>query len=376
MAKEKARFYSAKAQREDIRLPARARASQNSPAARVAMDRWVGVWLADRERRGIGEDAEKHWRCHGMAVLGGQHISEWTASDLRTFVVYLDDLVINGKRTPKTVANIWGSITKMFDDAQSSKVEALRCREDNPSAHVRGPDGGAKRKKQVLYPSEALMHLECAAIPLRYRRYVAISIYTGLRAGELRVLRWADVDLEHGLIHVHRAWDNKRKCEKPTKGMQNRRVPIEPALRPLLEVMHAEAGENVFVAAKLASECELAPALRRHLRLAGVDRDDLFARRATSLHITWHALRGTNATWCAVRGDDPIRIQVRLGHRNFSTTQGYIGLAEVLKAGFRQPFPELPECLIGDRIDHGIDQRAVSARYHASPAGFEPALQA
>jgi hypothetical protein len=46
--------------------------------------------------------------------------------------------------------------------------------------------------------------------------------------------------------------------------------------------------------------------------------------------ITLHDLRATGITWCAVRGDDALKIKQRAGHASFSTTEGYIREAETL----------------------------------------------
>ena len=64
------------------------------------------------------------------------------------------------------------------------------------------------------------------------------------RRAKLAALRWDDVDLEHGVIHVHRAMDcvRTRGKLKPTKTNLARRFPIEPELRPLLEAMRSESG--------------------------------------------------------------------------------------------------------------------------------------
>ena len=58
-------------------------------------------------------------------------------------------------------------------------------------------------------------------------------------------------------------------------------------------------------------------------------------------------MRATGITWMAVRGDDPLRIKQRAGHRSFSTTEGYIREAENLREGFGIPFPPLPPDVLG-----------------------------
>jgi hypothetical protein len=85
--------------------------------------------------------------------------------------------------------------------------------------------------------------------------------------------------------------------------------------------------------------------LRQHLQAAQVTRSELFASDRYRKHITFHDLRATGITWCAVRGDDPLRIKQRAGHRAFSTTEAYIREAENLREGFGVPFPPLPSDL-------------------------------
>ena len=65
--------------------------------------------------------------------------------------------------------------------------------------------------------------------------------------------------------------------------------------------------------------------------------------------MTFHDLRATGVTWCAVRGDDPLKIMQRAGHADFETTKVYLREAENLAQGFGVPFSPLPEELHGNR---------------------------
>jgi hypothetical protein len=63
----------------------------------------------------------------------------------------------------------------------------------------------------------------------------------------------------------------------------------------------------------------------------------------------------------AVRGDDPLKIQHRAGHKDFKTTQGYIREVEHLREGFGTPFPTLP----ADLVSSGISSERVGRNGHA-----------
>ena len=76
---------------------------------------------------------------------------------------------------------------------------------------------------------------------------------------------------------------------------------------------------------------KLATRLRDHLRLAGVTREDLFIDERSRKPMTFHDLRATGINWMALRGDEPIKIMHRAGHRGFTTTQIYVCEAEVFE---------------------------------------------
>jgi hypothetical protein len=94
-------------------------------------------------------------------------------------------------------------------------------------------------------------------------------------------------------------------------------------------------------------EPHMSRGLRRWLRVAKVDRAALHIGTPTQKALTWHDLRATGLTWMAVRGDDPLKIRQRAGHSTFSTTELYVREAEAVREGFGDPFPVLPETLLG-----------------------------
>jgi integrase len=90
----------------------------------------------------------------------------------------------------------------MCADMVNAKKREFRVRDDNPCRDVRPTDRGPRKAKQYLYPSEFLRFVSCERVPLRWRRAVALAIYTYTRDAELRVLRWTDID--HGIVDITR----------------------------------------------------------------------------------------------------------------------------------------------------------------------------
>jgi integrase len=314
---------------------------------------WCERWLADRAARNMAsvKDDRSRLRVHVWPWLNGRAMADITTSDLERLVQRLDARIHDGTLSWRTARNIWGVVSKAFADARRSKNLSLRVRADNPAVDVAPPDEGVTKTKVYLYPSEVSRYLACADVPLRWRRVVAVAIYLYVRAGELEALDWSDVDLDRGIIHVHRSVDRFREkgTEKGTKTGEARKLLIEPALLPLLRALHVEAGSPVAGRViKMPPAQDLSHRFRGYLERAGVVRGELHAGAgdATRKQLTWHDLRATGITWRAVRGDDPLRIQHDAGHRNFSTTQGYIREASNLGSGFGEVFPALPSCLL------------------------------
>ncbi len=304
---------------------------------------WVASWLSDRERRGIVRSVASNINGYIAPATHSKHVRDWTAEDLRVLVRLLDAKVQAAEISWKTATNIWGTATRMCRDACSSKVESLRVRADNPALGVVGPDRGAKKAKQFLYPSEFLRFVTCEAVPLSWRQAVAVAVYLYPRPSELRALELGDdVDLEHGVVHIHRSIDDEGNG-KPTKTKTPRRLPVEPNVLPLLRALHSSGRDHVELPATTQN---LSALLRKMLLRAGIDRPELHEATRTRKAITFYDLRATGITWMAVRGDEPLKIMQRAGHENFSTTQGYIRTAEAVRAGFGEPFPPLPDCLL------------------------------
>jgi integrase len=106
---------------------------------------------------------------------------------------------------------------------------------------TKGLDLPAVRGRRERIADRAEASALIAALPEDERAFWATAIYAGLRRGELRALRWTDVELDAtpALIHVRRNWDDVEGEVEVKTDAGFRVVPITAGLRELLEAHEA-----------------------------------------------------------------------------------------------------------------------------------------
>lgn len=321
---------------------------------------WAERWCVSREKRGLTtvDDDRGRLRKWINPTLGAKPIESIVRLDVERLVERLDDAVIASELHWKTATNVWGLVSKAFNDAVGAKSISIRVLSTNPALGVRGPDRGTKKAKTYMHPAEFLTLVSCASIPMIWRRMYVVTTYLYLRAAEARALEWADVDLDQAIALIHQTDDGE--VAGSTKSDRARRVRIEPTLLPMLRAMRESAGGVGRVLVAMPVEKHLAPMLRDHLDDAGLTRADLTTNDATRKRLTFQDLRATGLTWRAVRGDDITKVMRAAGHVDLATTQGYIREAEGYGSGYGEVFPELPM----DLVLPGILPERVGANGH------------
>ena len=67
-----------------------------------------------------------------------------------------------------------------------------------------------------------------AVLQGRWRPILQTAVFTGLRASELRGLRWEDVDLVKCELHVRQRADRYNQIGRPKSEAGERTVPLTP----------------------------------------------------------------------------------------------------------------------------------------------------
>jgi len=210
----------------------------------------------------------------------------------------------------------------------------------NKYAHVAadvsiGTDRRHKRKleagRDLPTPAEIRRMIDSAR-DVRARALLLTAALTGLRASELRGLRWHGVDLKIGELHVRQRADKYGKIGAPKSASSSRTVPIDPgALLPALKTwkLACPVGEAglVFPSAtgKAARHEAMQSSLNPVMIAAGV------IDKTGKPKYRLHAFRHFFASWCInprERGGrelPPKAAQALLGHSSITMTLDLYG---------------------------------------------------
>ena len=210
------------------------------------------------------------------------------------------------------------------------------------SAFRTGRRRNGKLKVGVDIPSPDEMRSIVAALAAiddtaRWRPLLLTAIFTGLRASELRGLKWADVDLKRNEIHVRQRADRYGKIGRTKSEAGERTVPLLPMVVNVLRE-HRLACTNgslglAFPNSKGSIEHRntiVERGLHPAQMAAGVVKQGKNGKPVAK-YPGLHSLRHFYASWCINRRVDgglelPLKVvQARLGHASIQMTADTYG---------------------------------------------------
>jgi len=165
------------------------------------------------------------------------------------------------------------------------------------------------RRTRFAMPAEAHELIEAA--PAQDRALWATAFYAGLRRGELRALRWIDVDLAGGVIRVERSWDVKEGVIEPKSTAGRRKVPIAAILRDYL-IEHRLRGAEGLVFGRDVDTPWATGSISQRANKAW--------KAAKLTPITLHECRHTFASLMIAAGVNPKALQTFMGHSSITVT--------------------------------------------------------
>jgi len=174
----------------------------------------------------------------------------------------------------------------------------------------------AKRIKHNIWLSARKRDL----LPLLDQEYVdylkpmvVVSLFTGLRRGELTKLKWSDINLESGFL----------TAQGPnTKNKKTRHIPLHPEVTIVLKKWQEQTSITGFVFAHADGK-----------KFADVDTSWANIRKAAGIDdVRWHDLRHDFASQLVMSSVDLNTVRELMGHSDIRMTLRYAHLAPEHKA--------------------------------------------
>ncbi len=256
---------------------------------------------------------------HILPVLGELKITDITSSVVNHF---LEEKLKNGKLNGKgglspAYVQAMANIIKMVisyavDEDLCLPLKTKISKPVNKKADI--PILSLQEQMKLKAYIDKNMDITCLGI--------VISLYAGLRIGEVCALSWDDIDLQLGVMHIRHTVarikpidiaDKKSSnliLDNPKTKSSQRDIPISSILMPYLSEAKKVANSTFVVSDK---EHFLSPRTFEY-------RYHKVMQKSIACDINYHALRHTFATRCVEANVDIKSLSEMLGHSNVSIT--------------------------------------------------------
>ncbi|MGV1941765.1 tyrosine-type recombinase/integrase [Agrobacterium sp. 22-211-1] len=316
----------------------------------------VSATAAGLERSSI-EDYERTLRLHIVPFIGESKLNTLNTARLRSF----EDKLREEGRSPSMIKRVMMTLGTLLADAQERGLVIRNAAREMQARRGKSANRHEKRQKGRLkvgvdIPTREDVKALLSVTEGRWRAFILTAAFCGLRASELRGLRWQDIDFEKKQVRVHQRADRFNDIGRPKSVAGERTVPA-PALVinalkewklacPRRDTGKTDADGNPIAVHDLVFPNGLGKVeslkniLRRGIHplwvKAGIVTDSgeldedgkpVLAPKYSGLH----CLRHWFASWCINRREDgglglpPKLVQERMGHSTIAMTMDTYG---------------------------------------------------
>jgi integrase len=284
-------------------------------------------WLKHGEAEGLERATLRAYRLlaehHVVPMLGREKLAKLSAPRVHWFRdALLTGNTPDGKaRSRQMVGKALWALKAVLDEARRRGLVA-----QNVAASVK-LGRSARHQERVAIPSKAHVRAMIDAAGPRWRPLIVTAAFTGLRASELRALRWAEVDLKAGMVTVSRRADRFRTIGSPKSRAARRDVSLMPVVANALRELRLgspRCADSDLVFGTLAGDVQAHGNMAIRCFKAAQKRAGLIDQQGRPLYSV-HALRHFAASLFIEQGFAPKRVQALMGHASITMTYDRYG---------------------------------------------------
>lgn len=267
------------------------------------------AWVKRAEAEGLERATVQAYRGlanhHVVPLLGRIKLSRLTRPVVEQF---RDELVASRSRA--MAAKGVRALASILQEAMRRGLVA-----QNVAAEVR-VSRPSRDKDKVEIPTREEIRALLAAAPADFHPMLMVAVLTGLRASELRGLRWSDIDLKAATVSVNQRVDQWGNFGPPKSAAGRRTIPIPPKVVQVLREwkLRCPKGEHglAFPDTKGGVQVHKNVLTRRYYP---AQKDAGFAKR-----YSFHTLRHFAASSFIAQRVDLKRLSGWLGHSTVTLT--------------------------------------------------------
>jgi integrase len=302
-----------------------------APSQSITVAQAAEEWLAScKAKRGLERSTTVqygvHVHKHIVPLIGKMKLSDLTLASVTAF----EDRMLSEGRSRVMCKKVLRSLSGILGEAQSRGKVQRNVVKDRPHTVTKDRAGRKRLEVGVDIPTPAEAKAIIEAASPQYQTLFKITALTGMRASEVRGLRWRDVDLRANTIRVAQRIDQFHEAGSPKSKSGTRLIPLPAQAVQALREWQLKSGNRDGLVFQTDKGADIAlRVLNYHLAAACV------AARVVNdnngAKYTMHALRHFYASWCINRTEDdgcglPAKlVQERMGHSNISMTLDVYG---------------------------------------------------
>jgi integrase len=210
-----------------------------------------------------------------------------------------------GKK-PGTVCKVLGVFSLVWNRAKLHDFVTGDC----PVQRVKRPKQDNARLRFLTQDEARLLLAALAERSQDMHDITLLSLFAGLRAGEVHGLRWADVNFAAELLAI-----------LDPKNGKNRHVPIVPEVRHMLQTRHTGQAKDALVFPGKGGILRLyvSDTFERTVKDLGLNEGISDSRQKA----VFHTLRHTYGSWLVQAGEPIFNVSKLMGHGSVLITQKY-----------------------------------------------------